>query len=82
MLGQVATEESEQAIMGWGIGDDARRDAAKLQLSTLKASMYKSISELEVTVRSMSHEEKKHALLLELAIIHTSIRDMEMTLSR
>ena len=64
--------------MGWGAGDEQKRDLAKIKLSLAKAKYY----ELLQVVKELTHDEKRNALLAELDKIDDSFTRIESHLYR
>lgn len=68
--------------MGWGLGDEERRDTAKLQLAQLRIAKYKPFEALRDTLRSLSHDEKRRELCKQMTTIDAAFDEIERQLHR
>lgn len=64
--------------MGWGLGDEERREAAKLKLSATKAAAYN----LHALLQTINHDDKRQQLLRTADNIDRELDEIERQLYR
>lgn len=69
-------------MMGWGLGDDERKETARLQLSALRAAVYKPHRELLATVTEVVHDDKRCALIKAMTDVYRALDEVERQLHR
>jgi len=64
--------------MGWGIGDEKRRENAQIQLSNTKRELYR----LGQMISAISHDEKRQAMQSAYSESWSALENIEETLTR